>query len=100
MLCAALCAPSYSVEEDVGVFELVIERQQGVVGDVSVIYFVTNEGAVNGPSEDFLVEQLVVSTDTHSTGQSDIYKHKLMEKTDVMLHMLSVLNITSQLEMF
>ena len=47
---------SYMVQEDVGSVDIVISRQQGTVGQVSVVYFVMNQQATNG--EDFLVETL------------------------------------------
>ena len=43
---------SYQVEEDAGSVDVVVSRQQGVFGQVSVVYFITNGQAVNG--EDFL----------------------------------------------
>jgi len=46
------------VEEGVGVLEVVVEREQGVVGAVSVVYLVTDVGATNG--EDFSVDSLNV----------------------------------------
>lgn len=46
------------MEESVGVLEVMVEREQGLVGEVSVVYFVTDEGATNG--EDFVVDSLNV----------------------------------------
>lgn len=46
------------MEESVGVLEVMVERDQGLVGEVSVVYFVTDEGATNG--EDFVVDSLNV----------------------------------------
>ena len=46
------------MEESVGVLEVVVEREQGVVGTVSVVYLVTDEGATNG--QDFSVDSLNV----------------------------------------
>ena len=46
------------MEEGVGVLEVVVEREQGVVGTVSVVYLVTDEGATNG--QDFSVDSLNV----------------------------------------
>ena len=50
--------PRVTVEEGVGVLEVVVERVQGVVGAVSVVYLVTDVGATNG--EDFSVDSLNV----------------------------------------
>lgn len=44
------------MSEGVGVFQLPIFREQGLVGQVSVVYFVTNGRAING--EDFSVAQV------------------------------------------
>ena len=46
------------MEESVGVLEVMVEREQGLMGEVSVVYFVTDEGATNG--EDFVVDSLNV----------------------------------------
>ena len=48
-----------SVAEDVGSVEVVVLREQGLVGEVSVVYVVTNVEATNG--EDFTVQSLDVS---------------------------------------
>ena len=47
---------SYQVDEGVGLVEIVISREQGVFGDISVVYFIMNQQAVNG--EDFQFEPL------------------------------------------
>ncbi len=47
---------SYSVQEDGGPLDVVIAREQGTFGQVSVVYFITGHEAVNG--EDFDVEPL------------------------------------------
>lgn len=47
---------SYMVQEDVGTVDILISREQGTVGQVSVVYFITNQQATNG--EDFMVEPL------------------------------------------
>lgn len=45
---------SYTVQEDVGSVDIVIAREQGTIGQVSVVYFVTSVQAMNG--QDFVVE--------------------------------------------
>ena len=47
---------SYFVMEDVGSIDIQINREQGTVGQVSVVYFISNRGAMN--EEDFLIEPL------------------------------------------
>lgn len=45
---------SYTVPEDVGSVDIVVARQQGTFGQVSVVYFVSGVEAVNG--QDFVIE--------------------------------------------
>ena len=59
--------PRVTVEEGVGVLEVVVEREQGVVGAVSVVYLVTDVGATNG--EDFSVDSLNVRRRGRETGR-------------------------------
>ena len=47
---------SYMVQEDVGRVEIVIAREQGTAGQVSVVYGIINMRAMNG--EDFMIEPL------------------------------------------
>lgn len=47
---------SYTVQEDVGEVDIVIDREQGTIGEVSVVYFIINRQALNG--EDFVFEPL------------------------------------------
>ena len=47
---------SYTVEETAGSVDIVIDREQGTVGQVSVFYFIINQQAVN--EEDFLADPL------------------------------------------
>ena len=57
------------MEEGVGVLEVVVEREQGVVGTVSVVYLVTDEGATNG--EDFSVDSLNVRRGGREGGKEE-----------------------------
>lgn len=45
---------SYMVQEDVGSVDIVIAREQGTIGQVSVVYFVLNVQAMIG--QDFVIE--------------------------------------------
>lgn len=47
-----------SIEEDTGSLLIRVLRDQGLTGDVSVVYVITNGGAVNG--EDFTAVSLDV----------------------------------------
>lgn len=47
---------SFMVQEDVGTVDIAISREQGTVGRVSVVYFITNQQAMNG--DDFVIEPL------------------------------------------
>ena len=47
---------SYRVSEDVGSVDIMIRREQGTAGTVSVVYFIINEQALN--NADYLVEPL------------------------------------------
>lgn len=47
---------AFTVEEDAGAVDVVISREQGTVGRVSVVYFIISRSAIN--EEDFLVAPL------------------------------------------
>lgn len=57
---------SYLVQEDTGAVDIVIAREQGTIGRVSVVYFVGNLQAMNG--QDFMVEP--VDAVVFETGQA------------------------------
>ena len=44
----------YTVQEDVGSVDIVVAREQGTFGQVSVVYFVSNVEAMNG--QDYVIE--------------------------------------------
>ena len=50
----------YSIEEDSGTFVIRVLRDQGLVGEVSVVYVIIDGGATNG--EDFSAVSLDVSS--------------------------------------